>query len=78
MDSNKQIFRITEDRLDYLIGLSADELVAEICRMTDKVISHLNVVDGIILKKLDMRALTESETEIRKQLGIEELPYGKR
>lgn len=78
MDSEKQIFRITEDRLDYLTTLSGDELVAEICRMTDKVISHLNIVDAVILKQLDARALAESEAEIRHQLGIEELPYGKR
>jgi len=78
MDNKKQIFRITEDRVDYLMTLSGDELVAEICRMTDKVISHLNVVDAVILKQLDMRALADSEVEIRKQLGIEELPYGKR
>jgi hypothetical protein len=75
---DKQMFRINEARLDYLMTLSGDELVAEICRMTDSVISHLQLLDRVIISgEIDQRkALLTSEVDLRASLGIELLPYG--
>lgn len=78
---DKQMFRINEDRLDYLMTLSGDELVTEICRMTDSVISHLQILDRVIVttssEEINTRkALLTSEVDLRASLGIELLPYG--